>query len=59
MNNSPWFKDNYYEDFKSDAKLEKKYAGLGSYKVKEVKYKSNNKKIRNIRVWYPIDLENT
>ena len=59
VNNSSWVNDNYYEDFKSDAELEKKYAGLGSYEVQEVKYKSDNKKIRNIRIWYPTDLENS
>lgn len=59
VNNSSWFKDNYYEDFKSDAELEKKYAGLGSYEVQETKYKSENNKIKNIRVWYPKELENS
>lgn len=59
VNNSLWFKDNYYEDFKSDVELEKKYAGLGSYEVQEVKYKSENKKIKNIRVWYSKELENS
>ncbi len=58
VNNSLWFQDNYYEDFKSDVELEKKYAGLGSYEVQEVKYKSENKRIKNIRVWYPKELEN-
>lgn len=43
VNNSLWFKDNYYEDFKSDVELEKKYAGLGSYEVQEVKYKSEKR----------------
>ena len=57
VNNSSWFKDNYYEDFKSESELEKKYSGIGKYEVAQVKYKSENKNIKNIRVWYPKELE--
>lgn len=54
----PYIKDNYYEAFKSNSILEKKYAGFGSFEVSNVDYKSNNKSIDKIRVWYPIELEN-
>ena len=53
----PYYKDNYYEDFKSDATLEKKYAGLGNFEVSNVDYKSNNKSIDKFRIWYPTELE--
>ena len=57
MSNSSWLKDNYYEDFKTDSKLEKKYAGIGEFEVTEKEYKSDNKKISKIRIWYPSELE--
>lgn len=43
VNNSSWFKDNYYEDFKSESELEKKYSGIGKYEVVE---KNISQKIR-------------
>ena len=53
---SPWLKDDYYKDFKSDSKLEKKYSGIGEYEVSEKVYKADGK-VKNIRVWYPTELE--
>ena len=53
-----WISDNYYTAFESDSALEKKYAGLGEYKVKELEFKSDNKAIDKIRVWYPSEAEN-
>ena len=53
----PWLKEDYYLDFHSDAPLEQKYAGSGSCEVKNTVYKSDDKVIGNIRVWYPAELE--
>lgn len=53
----PYIEDTYYEDFQSDAALEKKYAGLGSYKVAHVKQKSEDDMIKDYRIWYPTELE--
>ena len=57
--NKPYVSDTYYNDFKSSSPLEQKYAGLGSYDVSTVKYKSDNKSIGKISVWYPTDLESS
>ena len=59
MSNSSWLKEDYYEDFKSESDLEKKYAGKGEYEVSEVEYKVEDKAIDCIRVWYPTELENS
>lgn len=53
----PHLKDDYYNEFKSDYELEKKYAGLGSYEVANADYDAGNKKIGKYRVWYPKELE--
>ena len=29
----PWYDDNYFDDFKTDAALEKKYSGRGSFET--------------------------
>ena len=55
--NISWLKEDYYKDFITSSKLEKKYNGIGNYKISEVVYKSDNKKIKNIRVYYPKELE--
>lgn len=55
----PWLSYNYYEDFASNSKLEKKYSGLGNYEVSLVKYKVNDKNIGKVRIWYPKELEST
>ena len=52
-----WIPDNYYTAFESDSALEKKYAGLGEYEVKELEFESENKSIDKIRVWYPNEAE--
>ena len=56
-NKRVWIPDDYYTAFESDSALEKKYAGLGEYKVKEFEFKSDNKAIDKIRVWYPNEVE--
>ena len=55
--NKPYIGDTYYNDFKSDSPLEQKYAGLGSFSVSKVEYKSDNKTIGKISVWYPAEPE--
>ena len=57
-NKRVWIPDNYYMAFESDSALEKKYAGLGEYEVKELEFDSENKAIDKIRVWYPNEAEN-
>ena len=57
-NNKVWIPDDYYMAFDSDSTLEKKYAGIGEYEVKELDFKSDNKAIDKIRVWYPNEAEN-
>jgi len=57
--NVPRFKENYYEDFTTNAELERKYAKKGKYEVSKKEYKSDNKSIKNIRIWYPTELNNT
>ncbi|MBO5512153.1 MAG: alpha/beta hydrolase [Clostridia bacterium] len=57
-NKRVWIPDNYYTAFESDSALEKKYAGLGEYEVKELEFDSENKAIDKIRVWYPNEAEN-
>ena len=56
-NKRVWIPDNYYTVFESDSALEKKYAGLGEYEVKELEFDSENKSIDKIRVWYPNEAE--
>ena len=57
--NASWLRDDYYKDFKTESELEKKYSGIGEYEVNEVVYKSDDKNIKNIRIWYPKELENS
>ena len=56
-NKRVWIPDNYYTAFESESALEKKYAGLGEYEVKELEFDSENKSINKIRVWYPNEAE--
>ena len=56
-NKRVWVPDDYYTAFESDSALEKKYAGLGEYEVKELEFESENKSIDKIRVWYPNEAE--
>lgn len=54
----PYYKDDYYTAIKTDSELEKKYSGLGEYEVADEKYKSDNKSIKEYRIWYPTELKN-
>ena len=56
-NKRVWIPDDYYTAFESDSALEKKYAGLGEYEVKELEFDSENKAIDKIHVWYPNEAE--
>ena len=57
--NKPYVSDTYYNDFESSTLLEQKYAGIGSYSVSKTEYKSDNKNIDKISVWYPSDLKSS
>ena len=52
----PWYDDNYFDDFKTEAVLEKKYSGRGSFETACTEFKSDNSKIDTIRVFYPAEL---
>lgn len=51
--NKPRFQDNYYQQFTSDQELERKYAGKGDFEVTKIVSPSDDKSIKNIRIWYP------
>lgn len=53
----PQLADDYYTKFQSDSELEKKYASLGGYEVKNIDFEADDKKIDKYRVWYPKELE--
>lgn len=55
----PWLEKDYYTTFQSDSALEKKYAGPGSYAVSNTVIRSDDDTVKNIRIWYPAELENT
>ena len=59
--NTPILPDDYYksfaEVFPAGCKLEEYYAGQGSYEVDHLEYKSDNKSIGTIRVYYPAELK--
>lgn len=52
-----WVSNTYYEDFKSDSKLEKKYSGLGEYKVSKLTIDTEDEAIDNYRIWYPSNIK--
>lgn len=54
----PWLEKDYYTQFQSDSKSEKKYAGLGDYEASSKIVKSEDKTIGNICIWYPSEMEN-
>lgn len=54
---TPLYEDNYYENFSSEGRLEKLYAGIGSYEVAYQEIKTDNKSIKNIRIWYPSEMD--
>ena len=59
--NTPILPDDYYksfaEAFPAGGKLEEYYAGQGSYEVDHLEYKSDNKSISTIHVYYPAELK--
>lgn len=55
----PWLEKDYYTTFQSDSALEKRYAGRGSYDVSNTVIRSDDDTVKNIRIWYPAELENT
>lgn len=52
----PWYDEDYFDDFKTDAVLEKKYSARGSFETAYTEFKSDNNKIDTIRVFYPAEL---
>ena len=52
-----WLPDDYYTQLDYEMPLEKKYIGLGNYEVKNAVHKSEDKTIKNIRIWYPAEME--
>lgn len=52
----PYYADDYYTAFKSDSVMEKRYSGLGEYEVSDENIKSDNKTIKEYRIWYPTEL---
>ena len=53
----PMLPEDYYTLLEYEMPLERNYAGIGNYEVKNTVYKSDDKAIGNIRVWYPAELE--
>lgn len=53
----PILSENYYDEFQSNAALEKKFADYGRFEVLLKKYKSDNEILKEYRIWYPADLE--
>ena len=49
--------EGYYERFQSDAPLEMKYAGPGSFETGYTEFVPENESIGKVRVWYPAELE--
>lgn len=54
--NTPRLKADYYEDVSNVGKLEAYYEKKGAYEVSYTEVKSKNKSIKNIRIWYPTEL---
>ena len=54
-----WLEKDYYTTFQSDSALEKRYAWRGSYDVSNTVIRSDDDTVKNIRIWYPAELENT
>lgn len=51
-----WLDNEYYTQFQSNEEMEIKYAKLGEYDVSETDFQIDDKNIKNIRIWYPSDL---
>lgn len=52
----PMLPEDYYTLLEYEMPLERNYAGIGNYEVKNTVYKSDDKVIGNIRIWYPSEL---
>ena len=63
MLNTPILPDDYYkafaETFPIGGKLEGYYVGQGGYEVEHLEYKSGNKSIGTIRIYYPAELRSS
>ena len=61
--NTPILPDDYYkafaETFPTGGKLEGYYVGQGGYEVEHLEYKSDNKSIGTIRIYYPAGLRSS
>ncbi len=55
----PAVKDNYFDNVKTTAPIEKKYTQKGSYQVSYYEQKANNDKWKKYEVWYPTEMETT
>ena len=51
----PWLREDYYRDFRSDAPLERHYAGLGAYRVSALTERAADKAVGTLRLWYPAE----
>lgn len=50
-------KEDYYTEFSSSARLERKYSQPGKYEVSSFDDPSENATIKKVRFWYPSELE--
>lgn len=57
--NDPRLADNYYESIPTGGDLETKYVGKGSLAVEHIAVKSENKSIKNIYIYYPVELKDS
>lgn len=57
--NDPRLPENYYELVQTGGELEEKYLGRGSYTVENIAFKSDNKSIKNIYIYYPAEMKDS
>ena len=57
--NDPRLPDDYYASIQTGGALEAKFVGRGSYDVESIAVPSDNKSIKNIRIYYPSELKST
>ncbi len=57
--NDPRLPDDYYTSIKTGGALEAKYVGRGRYEIESIVVPSDNKSIKNIRIYYPAGLKGT
>ncbi len=55
----PAVKDNYFDNVKTTAPIEKKYTQKGSYQVSYYEQNANKDKWKKYEIWYPTEMENT